>query len=191
MKSIVYKGKKYGQRHVINNIKREFNGIVGPRKGFYSEALAFCEGLAKKHGYTKEQSAGVVAALSPMKEWGYNKVLADKLLSGEKIGHTKVQIGKALKILQTDTVEDIATVLGGTKTTNFFKNILGIDTVTIDRHAVNLALNGLVYDGLGDAAYEFFSQCYNKAASELGLRASELQSATWYSWREKNQYKKR
>lgn len=193
MKSIVYNGKKYGRRHVINNIKREYLSVKNPAKNFYTNAAHFARSLEGISGITFKQVAGVIAALSPLKSWSQNKRLTIDAVFGNKIGHTKLQTGKAKAILSSfyPTTADIEGILSGTKTINFFLNIIDEkDAITIDRHAVNLALNRFVYSGLHNNAYTFFQQCYMKAAEELGVKPHELQSATWTSWRNKHQYRR-
>lgn len=193
MKSIIYNGKKYGKRHVINNILREFESIKGePKTDFYSDALIFCQELANMSGYSVIEIAGALAALSPLKSWSQNKVLTIDAITGKKVKHTRVQVAKVDKILGSGMdVGEITTTLSGLKTMAFFRNIIGDDTVvTIDRHAVNLALNKLVYNSMSTSVYNFLSGCYKVASSVVSVRPHELQSATWFSWREKNQYRK-
>jgi hypothetical protein len=63
--------------------------------------------------------------------------------------------------------------------------------ITVDTHAANLALGTLVKKGksfslpnLQDKdVYQLFMKAYKKAADDLGMLPSEVQSASWYGWR--------
>jgi hypothetical protein len=63
--------------------------------------------------------------------------------------------------------------------------------VTVDTHAANLALGSLVKKGNGfslpmlqnEKVYQLFMKAYQKAADDLGMLPSEVQSASWYAWR--------
>lgn len=64
--------------------------------------------------------------------------------------------------------------------------------VTIDTHAANLALGSLVRKSSGEFSipklqdeevYQLFMKAYQKAADDLGMIPSQVQSASWYAWR--------
>jgi len=63
--------------------------------------------------------------------------------------------------------------------------------ITVDTHAANLALGTLVRKGKSFAlpnlqdkdVYQLFMKAYKKAADDLGMLPSEVQSASWYGWR--------
>jgi len=194
MNKITYNGRTYGKRSVINSIKREFD-LSENVSDFYANANLWCRQLAEEAGTDAVTAIGIVAALSPLKSWENNKQLAQRVLL-EKIytGHTKLQMGKAVQILSSSGPSEIESILHGEKTTNFFRNILFYKSktdVTIDRHAVNLALNGLVYTGLGVSAYQFFKMCYVIAAEEVNVTPLSLQATVWTSWRARNGRKRR
>ena len=133
--------------------------------------------------------AGVIAALSPQTPWGRNVTLAHRAFAdGFGSGHTGPVVTKVNRILSGESPEE---VLGGDKTTNFFRNIvnpLGND-VTIDRHAYDIAIG----EPLGGAprtlinrkgGYEMMSDIYREAASIAGIVVTQLQAITWLVWRE-------
>lgn len=190
-KSIIYNGKKYGLRHCINNVKREYNNTLSIYKNdWYLEANYFARYLSKKSGYSLQICCGVISALSPLKSWLQNKSLAiDFLILKKYYGHTELFNKKAYDIIYGANIEK---TLNGQKIISFYNNILNpsnLSYITIDRHAVNIALNEKKYSG--SINYEFFKTVYIKAANELNINVLLLQSATWQSWRSKNQYKKK
>jgi hypothetical protein len=59
--------------------------------------------------------------------------------------------------------------------------------VTIDRHALSVALDYWVsdeeYSGMTKKQYEFFRDCYIWTADSIGVSPLRLQSATWVVFR--------
>ena len=101
---------------------------------WYDEAHAYAVGLSEEFGVDLSKVCGVIASLSPLKEWGLNKRIAKQFLEGKRNVHTKLQVRKAEWILEGREIE---LCLGGLKTINFFHNILSPDNkgfVTIDSH---------------------------------------------------------
>jgi hypothetical protein len=142
------------------------------------------------------QSIGVIAALSPLKSWSQNVKLAKEfILNDKRSGHTKLCVGKANKILSLNnpTVEEVVEILRGQKIVNFFLNIYypnSYDAITIDRHAVGIALIGLDKIKITEEEcrptkkqFEFLVYCYKWAAAELDLSAVQLQAITWEHFR--------
>jgi hypothetical protein len=166
------------------------NGIA-----WYLDAGIIAESLADAHGVTVEQSAGIIAALSPMMSWGANVNLAARFIGagGLDRGALSLSLSKARAILAGD---DIVTTLGGNKTTAFYRCIatLGMtDAVCIDRHAYDVATatrhNDATRPKLSDKRYRECVDAYRRASrilsKELGAPVSpaQVQAVTWVVWR--------
>lgn len=135
------------------------------------------------------RGAGVIAALSPQKEWGLNMRIAERAFqTGVAVGNTGNANGKANAILAGANPLD---VLGnGLKTRNFYLNILDpecAEAVTIDRHAYDVALAERNPDnkrlGLTPKRYAAFAEAYRLAAVEAGILPQQMQAVTWEAWR--------
>lgn len=76
-----------------------------------------------------------------------------------------------------------------TRSLPFFLNIAfasDLQTVTIDRHALDVALAGRLDTEkrqMTSKQYEFFCNCYRIAAAKRGVPPYLMQSATWVKWR--------
>lgn len=152
---------------------------------WYAEAHGHASELAAEFGYTLEQAAGVIAALSPQTHWWQNLMLARQALElGEMIqGHTGDAMRKVNAIIR-DANSDPLEYLGGLKVRSFFRNIRsgGYDReyVTIDRHAFDIAtgvrLNGA---SLTPRRYEETAEVYRRAASIVGMTPAQTQATAW------------
>lgn len=71
-------------KHLSDNLEALWNMIPeelrNRTKDWYVGANKIAADLGKKHGYTTEQSAGVIAALSPQNEWDNNLGLAERTM---------------------------------------------------------------------------------------------------------------
>lgn len=196
MKTQVFKGRKLTEAGVVKNILSVYNRAdKNYHNDWYMEANKFALQLAVKYAVPLSVSAGVIAALSPIKTWSENKWIAELFLKTGKAKHTNLFRDKAKSILQAgDDAEQIADILRGRKITSFFQNILNPQTstaVTIDRHALSVALGYSVteelYRGMTKKQYEFFECAYKIAGIKINTNPMLLQSITWQQWRkEKN-----
>ena len=166
--------------------------------GWYQEAYRISCQLAQKHNTQTERVAGVIAALSPLKRWDKNIQLADDLFSGRKVGHTTNMVNKANKVASAD-IKDIPAILNGNKITDFYSNIINPtcdNRVTIDRHAIMIAMGGvhlskedLISLSNTNKRYTAIADAYRRAAKKLGVRPLEVQAVTWVVWRKIKSYK--
>ena len=193
---IQFKNKELTATKVVNSIVK-FYHMSGPEDRFdwYGEANK----IACEMG-NPIITAGVIAALSPVKDWTQNIKCAWNAIEGRKIGHIKQFESKALAILALDedaTASDVLGILRGRKICSFYLNILfpeQKDEVTIDRHALSVALGHWItdeeYRGMTANQYKFFVNCYKRAAKKLEASPLLVQSATWVVFRKiKKQYK--
>ena len=136
------------------------------------------------------RGAGILAALSPNESWERNVILARRTiaengLTGGTLGNS---VTKANAILAG--AEPLSVMGKGLKTRSFYVNIadpLDDTTVTIDRHAYDVALDLKNAENdrlsLTPKRYEAFSVAYRGAARTLGILPSQVQAVTWVAWR--------
>jgi hypothetical protein len=189
------------QTPLTRNITRVFRKATSEQVttglDWYAEAHEFALDSAARHGITLAQSAGILAALSPMQSWGANKALAERFMAagGLDAGYLPDNLAKARRILSGEV--ESADILTSNKVGAFFHGILTrgqTDVVCIDRHAWDIAVNVRNTDqtrpGLGSKArYGAAVEAYVNAARiltpEVGmpLFPAELQAVVWVTWR--------
>lgn len=171
---------------------------------WYQHANEIAAELANRFDFSVNQSAGVIAALSPGNPWGRNLLDAELMLEayakglrGKRLPNVGVygwnNIRKAEKILAGGDPNEI---LGGLKTTSFYNNIrLPADSlaVTIDRHAKSLAYgvgskrkgyaSSDAFGAVSNAEYPWLAKHYRNIAERLDLLPSQLQAITWVTWK--------
>ena len=201
MKSYKFKfrGKELSRTQVKNNILAVLNQADKESFDFGKRWYTIANGIAVNltgKDVNQAQAVGVIAALSPLKSWKQNVKLAREFVfEGKRGGHTGVMVKKAADILALNnpTTDEVIEILKGQKITNFFLNIYYPNkdvAVTIDRHAVGIALIGTKKikqteeDGqITKAQFEFLVHCYKWAAAELDMSAVQLQAITWEHFR--------
>ena len=152
----------------------------------YDDCLAF--------GVDYRTMCAVVAVLSPALRWDKNlltarQVIADFQGDGVMGGYMAyaANVHKAIRILSGESPDN---VLGGLKVIAFYHNLLqpNVNTgyVTIDRHAINIALHGINASlrKSGDftatkKAHEQIAAAYVHVAQSFGVLPQQLQAATW------------
>jgi hypothetical protein len=202
VKKQVFKGKTLTPIKCINSIIR-FYSLASSKElseslSWYNVANEYCRELADRFDISIQQSAGIISVFSPQAGWTENKRYAVSFLINPKLRlRSLVQEIKAKKILRLSSEADIynaQSVKGGKafKTKSFFLNLLNPDiatNVTIDRHAIAICLqtpdntHALNVKDLTKAQYDFFQECYIKAASKLDILPHQLQAITWLIYR--------
>lgn len=168
--------------------------LAGAR--WYAEAHALAAAVAEETGLTTRQVAGVIAVLSPGVFWSYQikttkdfvlAVLAGEDVTGEGFAYYNRNRAKAVRIING---EDPDRVVSGPKVTAFYRNILSKgtdDNVTIDRHALRVALGGDYTPNQISAFLKPYSdlaaQAYRLVAAALNLSPAELQAVCWVWWK--------
>ncbi len=136
---------------------------------------------------SKVTACGVVAALSPQTSWAQNVKNASTFWETGTAPTLGASIAKADRIRHG--VHPL-NVLGGNKVRSFYCNLVDPEDnrfVTVDRHAVAIALGGKV--AKADKAlelaggYEMVQNAYIKVANDLGSVANSVQAITWLGWR--------
>ena len=162
---------------------------------WYVEANAVAKTIGILAGYLEEEAtvvgAGILSALSPMRDWDLNIAISLLLVREGKQKHFKAQHDKALAILAG---RDPVKVLGGKarKTQAFYQAILEPNNdwspPVIDRHAVAVYMGRSVSDRElklleSPKVYNRVVSAYLKASRETGLNHHILQAMTWTQWR--------
>lgn len=158
---------------------------------WYTDANAFASTLDPVN---PNRAAGIIAALSPMKDWKNNVLLAAQTYErGYASNALSANVAKANAIYDG---ADPLDVLGGNKVRNFYMAIANpehADAVCIDRHAFDIAVGRITNDKSRTAlsrkgVYDQFGAAYKRAAKMLSadgydLTPSQLQAVTWTVWR--------
>lgn len=166
---------------------------------WYARANREAESIAKSTNLNINTVIGVMAALSPNNKWDRNKRDAASMCVAYVSGRDmetfavctyKTMKRKAWSILQDNLTnhDDILTRLNGQKIRSFYSNIVGLDEVTIDGHAYNIAINKrqvLTSDdtNIGVRLYRELQAAYVRAAKRVGVEPHVLQAVTWTAWK--------
>lgn len=166
---------------------------------WYARAKREAVSISQKLGLPVSTVVGVMAALSPNNRWERNKIDAYNTCSayvrGMDIDTFKVSTynkmkEKAWSILSDGLADDddILSRLNGQKIRSFYSNIMGLDEVTVDGHALNIARGfrvGLTDDAtnIGVKLYRELQTAYVRAAKRAGVQPHEMQAITWTVWK--------
>jgi hypothetical protein len=166
---------------------------------WYARAFREAVSISRRLSLPVPTIVGVMAALSPNNRWERNKVDAFNLCSAYVKGLTADDIkvstyhnmkAKAWTILEDRLVrdDDILARLNGQKIRSFYSNIMGLDEVTVDGHALNIARGyrvGLTDDAtnIGVKMYRELQAAYVRAAKRAGVKPHEMQAITWTVWK--------
>ena len=166
---------------------------------WYDRAKRMASWIAKETNIPETTVIGVMAALSPNNRWERNckdaLTMCQAWISGDTTDDFKVSCynkmkQKAWSILEDDLTTDdaILTRLNGQKIRSFYSNIRGLDEVTIDGHALNIARGrreGLTSDktNMGKKQYRELQLAYVTAAKRVKVKPHELQAITWTTWK--------
>lgn len=197
----IFKGEVLTRTKVVNNILRIWDRTDDTdRFDWYLNANVLSKILSKKYEVPDSKVIGYIAALSPLKRWEQNLILAENYVRTGSAGHMKQFLDKCEAITKSNgTDEEILEILRGRKISSFYLNIKYYESanyITIDRHALSVALGYWVdesdYSGMTAAQYDFFVQCYCLAAAKVDVLPLRMQSATWVKWRQiKTEFKKK
>ena len=157
---------------------------------WYAIANAWIVKIAQVFDISEEIVAYVVATLSPKLRWDKNLESALAMLELQVWGYTDRRnsaLGKNTQKVWAAFDGLRPYVATGDKVSSFQRNLLGdCDAVTIDRHAIAIALYGLASIGSdsGDVKitakdYALFVQAYRIASQRLGVDAVVAQAVTW------------
>ena len=169
---------------------------------WYDRAKRYAETISKQTGVHLHTVIGVMAALSPNNKWERNVKDCERMvqawIDGEDLSDFKVSCyntmkQKAWSILDENLTSDadILARLNGQKIRSFYSNIRGLEEVTIDGHALNIALGkvqGLTTGktNMGKGVYIEMQKHYVRAAKRVDIAPHVLQAITWTTWKREN-----
>jgi hypothetical protein len=193
--------------NILEIYKQASNEDISLGKLWYYQANDIARLMAVKYNLKIEQTAGIIAALSPGTNWNQNIIDANNLCSllgtGKDIhsitcttyGQNKLKASYLYQNSQLTKNEIFQVLLGCSrkvnKTSSFFLNILQPDCddlCTIDRHAyrINLGITESIDVPLTEKRYLCMNKAYKQASSQLNISAIELQAITWLTFRRLN-----
>ena len=187
----------------VDNIASVFHQATQPEREsgliWYDAARSDAEAISLEFEIPVSTVVGVIAALSPNNRWSRNLINARDMvrayLEGEAIESVIVSTYKAMRdkawsILADSLVSDdaILTRLKGQKIRSFYSNIIGLEEVTVDGHALNIAKGERVEltsnkTNIGKRLYKDLQSAYIQAAEQAGIEPRQMQAITWVTWR--------
>lgn len=186
-------------RNILKVYRRATDNDIAHGLEWYDRAKRMAEWIALDVGLSVNTVIGVMAALSPNNRWERNckdtETMCRAFVEGDCMSDFKVSCyntmkEKAWSILVDELTDDddILSRLNGQKIRSFYSNIRGLNEVTIDGHALNIALGirqGLTTDktNMGKKVYRQMQEAYVRAAKRVGIRPHELQAITWTTWK--------
>ena len=185
---------KGSYRNIVNLPISPTNVTIGME--WYAEAHQVAKTVGVLAGYHDAEAlkvgAGVLSALSPMRDWDMNIAIAILLVTEGKQKHVKSQHDKALAMLAG---KEPLSVLGdrANKTKSFYLAIMNPNNhwsdPVLDRHAVAVYMGRSVSDSEIKAldrpkVYNRIVKAYMKASKLTGINHHALQAMTWTQWRE-------
>ena len=186
-------------RNILKVYRRATTDDIANGVQWYDRAKRYADTISKKTGVHLHTVIGVMAALSPNNKWERNVADCERMcmywmhgydLDDFKVSCYNTMKQKAWSILDDNLTsdDDILTRLNGQKIRSFYSNIRGLDEVTIDGHALNIALGklqGLTTDktNMGKKVYIEMQKHYVRAAKRVDIPAHVLQAITWTTWK--------
>jgi hypothetical protein len=162
---------------------------------WYDEANLLARRLAAQTGLSVEQTASVLAVLSPCTSWSnqvnFTLAFIEAVLAGADAHSVRAPFTGANKIKAGRIIAGDLSALRGVKVEMFYANIMGEnDCATVDRHALRIAL-GREATSLECASILTAKSrqrlcvvaAYHLAAKRLGHGVANVQAATWTIFR--------
>ncbi len=181
------------QAHAVRRIVRAWGAAtaddLAAGMSWYQRASDLADALAAGTPFSKEQCAGVIAALSPRCQWSANVRGAQRMVAAATarepepvVAGLRSNRSKAWRILAENA--DPADVLSGPKVRAFYANICGdTDRVTVDVWAAHAAEGRADKNAPKGGRYVRLERAYQLAADLLGVTPRECQAAVWTYFR--------
>ena len=186
-------------RNILKVYRRATTEDIANGVEWYDRAKRYAETISKWTNTNLNTVIGVMAALSPNNKWERNVKDCERMVqawkSGEDLSDFKVSCYNTMKLKAWSILDDnltsdddILTRLNGQKIRSFYSNIRGLNEVTIDGHALNIALGkvqGLTSGktNMGKKTYIEMQKVYVRAAKRVDIPAHVLQAITWTTWK--------
>ena len=189
-------------RNILKVYRRATTDDIANGVEWYSRAKRYSHAIADRTGLHVNTVIGVMAALSPNNKWERNVQDCQRMCKawviGDDLDDFKVSCYNTMKLKAWSILEenltsddDILDRLNGQKIRSFYSNIRGLDEVTIDGHALNIALGvrqGLTTDktNMSKKVYKQMQEVYVRAAKRVDIKPHILQAITWTTWKREN-----
>ena len=189
-------------RNILKVYRRATTDDIANGYKWYDEAKTYCSIISGLSGVKLNTVIGVMAALSPNNKWERNIADCERMcwawVKGDDLSDFKVSCYNTMKLKAWSILEDNLTSddeildrLNGQKIRSFYSNIRGLDEVTIDGHALNIALGvrqGLTTDktNMSKKVYRQMQEVYVRAAKRVDIKPHVLQAITWTTWKREN-----
>jgi len=189
-------------RNILKVYRRASTEDIANGYKWYDEAKTYASIISGLSGVKLNTVIGVMAALSPNNKWERNIADCERMcwawVKGDDLSDFKVSCYNTMKLKAWSILEDnltsdddILTRLNGQKIRSFYSNIRGLDEVTIDGHALNIALGvrqGLTTDktNMSKKVYRQMQEVYVRAAKRVDIKPHVLQAITWTTWKREN-----
>ena len=189
-------------RNILKVYRRATTDDIAIGYKWYDEAKTYCSIISGLSGFKLNTVIGVMAALSPNNKWERNIADCERMcwawVKGDDLDDFKVSCYNTMKLKAWSILEDnltsdddILTRLNGQKIRSFYSNIRGLDEVTIDGHALNIAMGirqGLTTDktNMSKKVYRQMQEVYVRAAKRVDIKPHVLQAITWTTWKREN-----
>ena len=189
-------------RNILKVYRRATTDDIANGIEWYDRAKRYADTISEKTGVHLHTVIGVMAALSPNNKWERNVHDCERMcmywVHGYDLDYFKVSCyntmkQKAWSILEDNLTSDdeILDRLNGQKIRSFYSNIRGLDEVTIDGHALNIALGirqGLTTDktNMSKKVYRQMQEVYVRASKRVDIKPHVLQAITWTTWKREN-----
>jgi hypothetical protein len=189
-------------KQVQTNLRAVYNKIEpswhAEGLNWYKKAHEFALFYSEQYNISIATASALIAVLSPQKSWYQNLLLTQEFLEtkGRIVRHYKMQADKARAIYNADKVLNVSNistfitytnnVLHGSKTINFFHNILEPDNseyVTIDSHMIQLMTGNKACKTVTAGQYEFLKKELIKFAAKHNTSAPTMQARLWVTFR--------
>lgn len=182
---LIIQKDKYSRADIEQNLLNWYNYDRTNGADWYDLAYEFCVRLSREYFINPVRIAGIVAALSPQKNWDINKRLTIDFLQTGRAGQYKLLVNKAKQILSAP-IEDIPDILHGMKIRSFFLNIVGSERVaTIDRHMISAAV-GYSYGKITNKGYKYLESIIVHLAYIYQVEPKVFQAVVWNNYRDVN-----
>ena len=189
-------------RNILKVYRRASTEDIANGVEWYDRAKRYADTISKWTNTNLNTVIGVMAALSPNNKWERNVKDCERMcwawVKGDDLDDFKVSCYNTMKLKAWSILEnnltsddDILDRLNGQKIRSFYSNIRGLDEVTIDGHALNIALGvrqGLTTDktNMSKKVYKQMQEVYVRAAKRVDIKPHILQAITWTTWKREN-----
>lgn len=163
-------------------LNRASSSIFNQGLEWYSSTKEWTEDIANQYNIHQKQVAGILAALSPMKEWEYNKKLTVEFLECQNCGHLTNQIAKC-RMIYNGYMNDsyITTVLSGRKTISFYDNICypnASNLLTVDFRMWNFFKKD-EWVHITNKRWDEMEKVFQDKSKSLNISIPQIQAILW------------